>query len=297
MPQDRLDEESPHTTVVEFVCANQHIDGVEYVLKSTGAFAIQTKDASAQHDKPIIDGSWQQCKISAWFPSSVDTDAIQRILIRFSCRDFHARTLSASSWGQTTQENIQLVDIGPFRIGHEDGFDANDLIPISIGHGLAFGTGEHPTTRQCLLWLSRHNLLDTKVLDLGCGTGILAIATKKLGAHKVVAVDNDPMAIQITRSNAKRNETDLHVATKVDCRNRFDVVVANILANTLIQLAGTIETVLRPGGVLALSGILEEQIENIQAAFSCTTFQPAEREDGWVLLTGRKKELVTAKRK
>lgn len=296
MHQDRLDEESAHT-VVEFDCDNRHIDAVEYTLESVGAFAIQTKDASAQRVKPVIDGSWRQCRISAWFPSSVDTDAIQRSLTRFSCRDFHARTLSASSWVQTTQENSQPVDIGPFRIGHEDSFDSNGLMPISIRHGLAFGTGEHATTRQCLCWLSRLNLAGSSVLDLGCGTGILAIAAKKLGAHKVSAVDNDPMAVQITNGNAKRNQTDLHIAPKVDQRKRFDVVVANILANTLIQLADTIETVLRPGGVLALSGILEDQIERIQAAFPCTTFQPPEQEDGWVLLTGRKKDLVNTEPK
>ncbi len=157
---------------------------------------------------------------------------------------------------------------------------------ISIDPGLAFGTGSHPTTRLVLRWLSRTVRGGESVLDYGCGSGILAIAAARLGAKRVSGVDIDPQAVVAAQDNAAKNGVKVRFATPDAVRaDPADIVVANILANPLIVLAPIITT--HCAGSLALSGILESQAEEVAAAYSAHfKVEVAEREDGWVLLTG-----------
>lgn len=163
---------------------------------------------------------------------------------------------------------------------------------LRLDPGLAFGTGTHPTTRLCLEWLAGLELTDTTVLDYGCGSGVLAIAARLLGARSVEAVDNDPQALLAVAGNARDNgiTTGLTVAPPESAgREVVDIVVANILANTLVDLAPVLLSRLRPGSRLALSGILSQQAEMVRLAYAdaCPLRVEAEQE-GWALLVGER---------
>ena len=169
-----------------------------------------------------------------------------------------------------------------------------DAVNLLLDPGLAFGTGTHPTTALCLGWLDAQDLAGRQVLDYGCGSGILAIAALKLGADTAVGVDIDPQALQASRDNAERNQIDeasliLDYPEKIG-RGEFEIVVANILAGPLIDMASTIAARVRPAGQLALSGILAAQAESVLDAYRAQGIlmdEPQEKE-GWVLLTGRR---------
>ena len=161
--------------------------------------------------------------------------------------------------------------------------------------GLAFGSGSHPTTRMCLEWLASHIKADQVVLDFGCGSGILAIGAALLGA-RVIAVDHDDQAITATRENAQFNgvSEQIQTLTLVDwgrdrswqASEHFDVVVANILAAPLIDLAPTFSRSLRQGGSLVLAGILDHQASQVMQAYPGVKFGPTVAEDEWVCLAG-----------
>ncbi|MDR0379046.1 MAG: 50S ribosomal protein L11 methyltransferase, partial [Candidatus Accumulibacter sp.] len=163
-------------------------------------------------------------------------------------------------------------------------------IVLVLDPGMAFGTGSHPTTRLCLEWLERVMTPGSAVLDYGCGSGILGIAAARLGATNVLGVDIDPQAVATGRSNAARNGVDVRfddAATRID--ERFDLVVANILANPLRLLAPAICAHVRPGGRLALSGILSAQAEELIAVYApWIPLAPAGEREGWVCLAGTK---------
>jgi ribosomal protein L11 methyltransferase len=154
---------------------------------------------------------------------------------------------------------------------------------------MAFGTGTHPTTRMCLRWLAALPPLgQTRVLDYGCGSGILAIAAALCGAGDVDAVDIDPAAIEATSDNALRNAVRLNVGAPGLAQGRYDLILANILATPLKLLAPLLAGHLGPGATLVLAGILERQADELAAAYA--PFLPlsvSDREDGWVLMTGR----------
>jgi len=170
------------------------------------------------------------------------------------------------------------------------------VVELRLEPGLAFGSGSHPTTRLCLRWLAKHLTAGQRVLDFGCGSGILAIAAVLLGA-RVVAVDHDPQALVATRENAAYNGISgsaLSVLSLEAWRqqrpaDQFDVVVANILAGPLQTLAEDFEDVLVDGGALVLSGILQTQADEVAASYRATAFAPVEIEAGWVCLHGTRR--------
>ena len=164
---------------------------------------------------------------------------------------------------------------------------------MHLDPGLAFGTGTHPTTGLCLEWLEKQDLADRTVLDFGCGSGVLAIAAALLGARRVVAVDNDPQALQATADNAARNGVGERVVSLEagDFRPQpFDCVLANILASTLVELQPLLCSSLDSGGALALSGILTSQADRVAAAYrvDCGRLESQTR-DGWARLTGTRR--------
>lgn len=169
---------------------------------------------------------------------------------------------------------------------------APDRVEISLDPGLAFGTGTHPTTALCLEWLDAHPPAGKTVVDFGCGSGVLGIAAALLGAARVVCVDNDPQALESTTANAARNA----VSGCVQCRapeafaeDEADLVLANILAGPLVELAPELTGCLRRGGDLVLSGLLEEQLERVSAAYhpACEV-QGMVARDGWARLDLRR---------
>jgi ribosomal protein L11 methyltransferase len=168
-----------------------------------------------------------------------------------------------------------------------------DAVNILLDPGLAFGTGTHPTTALCMAWLDAQDMQDKTVLDYGCGSGILGIAAAKLGARSVTAIDIDPQALLATRNNAERNGVSDMITTGLprDLHDdeRFDVVLANILAGPLVELAPTICQPLRPGGLIALSGILQEQASAVREAYAvyCDMDEPVTEGD-WIRLSGKR---------
>ena len=166
-----------------------------------------------------------------------------------------------------------------------------DAINIRLDPGLAFGTGSHPTTRACLRWLERHVVRGVRVLDYGCGSGILAIAAMKLGAGEALGVDIDPEAVAAARANAERNDA---AARFIDSHAPYDfpadLVVANILAKPLQVLAPVLAAHCRPGGHIALAGILAAQGWAVAEAYAaCFEMRTIGEDDGWVTLEGTRR--------
>jgi ribosomal protein L11 methyltransferase len=171
---------------------------------------------------------------------------------------------------------------------------------LRLDPGVAFGTGTHPTTRMCLAWLAAHPIVGRRVLDYGCGSGILAVAAALLGARQVVGTDIDPQALEAARANSAANGIDAAVAqytatdglpdALVSAQGRFDIVLANILANPLKLLAPALLGRVAPGGALVLAGILERQIDEMIDVYRSidpdVALQPWRIEEGWVCLAG-----------
>jgi ribosomal protein L11 methyltransferase len=196
-------------------------------------------------------------------------------------------------------EREWLRDFRPMRFGRRlwvcpGGVPAGtpDAIRIELDPGLAFGTGTHPTTALCLEWLDSQDLAGRQVVDYGCGSGILAIAAAKLGAARVVAMDIDPQALIATRENAERNGVSGALGVTGEPRlpaRSADVLLANILAGPLVELAPQFAKAMRPSGRLALSGLLAEQAETVTAAYRpWFDIATAATRDGWALLAGRR---------
>jgi ribosomal protein L11 methyltransferase len=168
-----------------------------------------------------------------------------------------------------------------------------DAVNIILDPGLAFGTGDHPTTSLCLEWLAEQTLTNKTILDYGCGSGILSIAALKLGANQAYAVDIDPQALEVTRRNALHNgiHTGLNVMLPSELPAGFqaDIVIANILFGTLIELAPEIKARVRPGGWLVLSGLLgNDQAEEVRPHYAPPFVLTARERQKWVMLAGRK---------
>ncbi|RYF41299.1 MAG: 50S ribosomal protein L11 methyltransferase, partial [Comamonadaceae bacterium] len=167
---------------------------------------------------------------------------------------------------------------------------------IRLDPGLAFGTGTHPTTRMCLRWIARHGAADAaagnplgRVLDYGCGSGILAIGAAKFGATEIDAVDIDPAAVESTAQNAAANDVVLHAGLPDRAQGQYQTVLANILATPLRVLAPLLCAHVAAGGHLVLAGILERQSDELKAAYApWVHLEVADTEDGWILMTARR---------
>lgn len=170
-----------------------------------------------------------------------------------------------------------------------------DELKIELDPGSAFGTGTHPTTRLCIRELENYVNLDSTVADIGCGSGILAIAAKKLGAQVVKSVDTDPDSVRVSKENALINnvECDFSEGTASNVLEQYDIVVANILAQVIIEIMSDLKRITKPGGILILSGIIEEKAEAVLVAMQkygiavvSQTIEPGNGEN-WVCLTGK----------
>jgi ribosomal protein L11 methyltransferase len=199
--------------------------------------------------------------------------------------------LEDSDWERAWRQRAEARDFGDglWVLPGDDVAPANARAVVRLEPGLAFGTGAHPTTALCLQWLAGVPLVGRRVIDYGCGSGILAIAAAVLGAEVVWAWDHDPQALAATRRNAERNG----VATRIRLEPRpppAEVLVANILANALDALAPRFATLVRPRGVLGLSGILPSQAPALASRYAEAFRVDAPRElDGWVLLTATRR--------
>jgi ribosomal protein L11 methyltransferase len=208
-----------------------------------------------------------------------------------SCQLLSIAAVPDQDWVRLTQSQFAPVEITPeFWIvptWHEPPAQAREI--IRLDPGLAFGTGTHPTTRMCLRWIANHQVKGQRVLDYGCGSGILAIGAAKFGAISIDAVDIDEAAVGATQLNAQANEVSLNSGLPDLAVGAYQTVLANILATPLKVLAPLLCQHVEAGGNLVLAGILDRQEQElIQAYAPFLNLQVADREDGWILMTAQR---------
>ena len=258
-------------------------EATEGRLRGAGAVALSLlpaeSAASILEPFPNAQPLWDSVSIEALFPVDCDLAPLRGL---GAAVDFVAER----DWSETWRQGL-----GPMRFGRLLVLPRDDPSPpgcdtctIHMDPGLAFGTGQHPTTAMCLDWLGRTPLTDRRVLDVGCGSGILAIAAARLGAAAVVAVDHDAQARKATLDNARANSVRLNVLDDVaQVDHGFQIAIANIVANTLCDMAPDLT---RRAHMLVLSGILPDQVDKVVAAYPSVRFDPPEIRDGWAMLVG-----------
>lgn len=278
-------------------------DQVEEILLRHGAQSVTLTDAG---DKPVLEPApgeaplWNDTAITGLFDDGTDFDVLRDDLSAElgTLPPHRIEPLEDRAW-----EREWLKDFGPMRFGEGlwicpgDSAAPEGATVVRLDPGLAFGTGTHPTTALCLEWLDGIDTQGKRLLDYGCGSGVLAIAGLKLGCRQAVGMDIDPQAVTATRENAANNGigTELQVFGRdSDIEGRFELIVANILAGPLADLSESLATRLSSGGEIALSGILSEQIDEVRAAYApwIAFDEPVIRSQGtrnWVLLRGTRR--------
>ena len=281
-----------------------HAEALSDALMSHGALSVGIEDADAgtEREQPQFGEPgtqlrplWQTSKVVALFdpgsdlPSAVAAGAADAGLAEVP--SFTVAEVQEQNWVQLTQSQFDPIRIDERLWIVPSWHDAPDpdAINIVLDPGMAFGTGSHPTTRLCLQWLCRHVHPGDSVLDYGTGSGILGIAAARLGAANVVAVDIDEAALMAAQENAQRNEVSLSLQHSRDPLDaRFDRVVANILTNPLRVLAPLLAARVKPGGSIALSGVLATQADEVREAYRpYLHLEVAAEMEGWVLLEGK----------
>ena len=287
---------------VRLAISPEQAETYEDALLSVGAVSVTFMDAE---DQPIYEPDlgttplWSRTHLLALFEADVDEAnllAHLTLLTDGNLPDHQVERIEDQDWERSWMDNFQPMRFGQ-RLWIVPSWHAApepDAVNLLLDPGLAFGTGTHPTTALCLEWLDGQSLNDVDVLDFGCGSGILAIAALLLGARQAVGTDIDPQALEASRDNAGRNGIDparfpLYLPQDLP-QQQAEVVVANILAGPLVQLAGTITALVQPKGRLALSGILAEQAEEVRAAYAeAFELDPTAEKDGWVRISGRRR--------
>jgi ribosomal protein L11 methyltransferase len=292
---------------LELVVGSAHAEAVADALLELGAQSVSTEDAEAgtvsevpQFAEPTLQEPqlWRQNRLTALIAPEIDAEALVGAAAVAAGLPSPPRAritrVEDDDWVRRTQSQF-----GPIRAGARlwvvpqwcEPPAAEDAIVLRLDPGLAFGTGSHPSTRLVLAWLERTVRGGEKILDYGCGSGILSLAALRLGAGDAIAVDLDPLALEACSANARLNGVSIRVLLPDALRMQgFDLVVANILAGPLIALAPELAARARPGGRLALSGILASQVPELRAAFEpFFALTAAQREDDWVLLEGSRR--------
>ncbi len=271
-------------------------------LMDAGALSVSIEDRDAgteaeapQFGEPGLDDpkAWQRNWVVALLDADTDVDDLLRRLGLPADHERQLETVAEQDWVRLTQSQFDPIPISGhlWIVPSWHAAPDPDALVLVLDPGLAFGTGSHPTTRLCLKWLEASVRGGESVLDYGCGSGILAIAARKLGAGRVVGADIDPQAVAASRDNAARNDADIefHLTDALPA-GEFDILVANILTNPLKALMPLLAARVRAGGRIALSGILAEQADEVMALYGTAFAMHAwAEEDGWVCLEGGKR--------
>lgn len=289
---------------LSLLCPEDRVDVLSDALDALDALSVSVEDADAQTPAeqalfgepgmpPPKDG-WQRSRMVALFAQ--ETVARQAAVLLGAqdffedCQLLGIQTVQDQDWVRLTQSQFAPVEVTPdFWIvptWHEPPDQARQI--IRLDPGLAFGTGTHPTTRMCLRWIAQHDVKGQRVLDYGCGSGILAIGAAKYGATDIDAVDIDEAAVTSTELNAQANGVQLQAGLPDKSQGQYQTVLANILATPLKVLAPLLCSYVAPGGHLVLAGILERQAEELQAAYApWVSLEVAESQEGWILMTAQ----------
>lgn len=298
---------------LSLMCPEDSVEAISDALDALDALSVSVEDADAQTDAeqalfgepgmpPPKDG-WQRSRVVALFSTEAAARDAQALLVVqdffAGCQVLAVAQVAEQDWVRLTQSQFAPVDITPdFWIvptWHE--LPAQAVRSIRLDPGLAFGTGTHPTTRMCLRWIARNGAMRAeqtrnplgRVLDYGCGSGILAIGAAKFGALDIDAVDIDPAAVESTTHNAQANEVHLQAGLPDKARGEYQTVLANILATPLRVLAPLLCSHVAPGGHLVLAGILERQADELKEAYApWLALEVADSEDGWILMTAKR---------
>lgn len=282
----------------------EQIDLLSELFFSFGAQAVTLTDAK---DQPIFQINpenyphWNHTIVQGLFLEERNLkniiEAIKTQHLEFSKTEFFIEKTEEKDWVAETQkyfspQQFKRLWVCPAWEKEKFSKENPNTLTVFIEPGIAFGTGAHPTTQLCLQWLSNHftekNGADLQCIDYGCGSGILALAASALGVGKVIATDHDAQALEATQNNFQYNafkDSQLIICNTTEIKNyKADVVIANILSNTLIDLASTLQGLLKPNGKLVLSGILTEDIPRVLAAYPTHTQPNVQALNEWALI-------------
>jgi ribosomal protein L11 methyltransferase len=267
------------------------VEEISDELISLGAVSITMTDAQ---DEPLLEPGpdeqplWEEAHVTALFDEEVSLEAPQRAIAAI----LPGVNIEITHVADQVWERICLADVKPMQFGESlwvvpstwEGEQPSGRI-IKLDPGLAFGTGTHPTTRLMLTFLDRYDCEGKTVVDFGCGSGILAVTAAKLGASQVLAVDHDPQALTATRDNAIKNNCEEVIRTALP--NAYepiqaDLVLANIILEPLLMLHDTLKALVKPGGLLVLSGVLANQEEMLREGYSDCEIVEVTNDEGWL---------------
>ena len=289
------------------LCPQDEAESVsDALMDELGALSVSVEDADADTEAeralfgepgmPVARSGWDRSIVKALFNDDDEAqDAADLLLAQEWASAVQLRSITPlvdQDWVRLTQSQFTPVPITPeFWVvpsWHETPAEAQRV--IRLDPGMAFGTGTHPTTRMCLRWIAQHASERaaqwSRVLDYGCGSGILAIAAAKFGATQVMAVDIDPAAVESTELNASANAVTISAGLPNQAQGHYGVVLANILASPLKVLAPLLCAHVAPGGRLVLAGILERQADELKQAYApYCQLEVSDAQEGWILMT------------
>ncbi|MDF7671398.1 50S ribosomal protein L11 methyltransferase [Orbaceae bacterium ESL0721] len=276
---------------------NQIAEQISDQLIESGAVSVTFQDSQ---DTPIFEPLpgetrlWGQTDVVGLYEADTDIDALKHLL-NLDQYNYKFEQLEDKDWEREWMDNFHPMQFGERLWICPSWCDIPDAnaVNVMLDPGLAFGTGTHPTTALCLAWLDSLDLKGKTVIDYGCGSGILAIAALKLGAKEAIGIDIDPQALQASLDNAERNQVSdkltLYLANDRPANLVADVVVANILAGPLKELAPDIIQLVKPNGMLGLSGILSSQAETVSSAYEADfCLEPTAEQDEWCRIVGKR---------
>ncbi len=293
------------STWIELAVASRYPDFAEEILSACGAASVTMTDAA---DTPVLEPApgetplWPATLTRGLFLADTNLDVVREALCE-QLPDGEIASVKITAVEDRDWVRAWLDHAEPLRFGerlwicpsgHE--VTAADAVIVHLDPGLAFGTGTHPSTALCLEWLARHEIENKTVLDYGCGSGVLGIAALKLGARHATAIDIDPQALTATLANADNNRVGerLHCASAArDAEQNkhalVDIVLANILARPLVELAPMLAARLRVGGCIVLAGLLDRQADEVRAAYApWFEFEADGLREGWTRISGKK---------
>ena len=282
---------------------SEDASAIERTVLDSGALSISYLDAE---DQPVFQkepGStplWDNAFLLCLFDENAELETLLAEL-KHNTQVLNSNNLSVEIIGDKDWERSWMADFEPMQFGENLWIYPSwqsppdpDATNVMMDPGLAFGSGTHTTTSLCLRWLGQTAVANKEIIDYGCGSGVLAIAAALLGAKKVHAVDNDPQAIAATIDNSYRNNISEGVITaylpEALPELSADILIANILAEPLLDLSVKFSDLVKPEGRIALSGILEEQIPSLTSCYRrWFDLEAPIIENEWVLITGKRK--------
>jgi ribosomal protein L11 methyltransferase len=295
-----------------FLAGADEVERWSDALLEAGALSVQAEDADADSPDeqalygepgiPAVRAGWERTRLTALLGEDDDPARLLATAAAEAQLDVPARwelrEVAEQDWVGASQAQFAPIPVGDRLVitpsWHAEAVAAEpagaDRVTIVLDPGLAFGTGSHPTTHMCLQWLAQNLRPGERVIDYGCGSGILAIAAAKLGAGAVVGVDIDPQAVASTRANAAANGVSVEARLSTEAAPEpAQVVVANILSNPLKVLAPLLSALVAPGGRLVLAGLLDRQAQEVAAAYPTIDLRVYAEREGWACLAGAKR--------